>query len=457
MPGRRVTASLAAWLSVLGLVLPWGALVLAASPITIVVDGVPVPTPDVPPVIEGGRVLVPIRFVAEAMGFAVDWDPHLGAELKQGTTTIQLFPGVAAARVNGRAVYLDVAPKIVSGRLLVPVRFVAEATGARVAWDDVSRSVTIASPVAPPGPVARDLATVPLGLPEHEAQALWAEPRRRFTGAFGIRWWVYEPDDRLYLRFGFYQGKLVAAYATGEGWRFGQLNPTHAPDQALRALGVTRRTTVQVSSSTYTFDCSPRSKNPDVLTVAPAEKGLAVVYADWIDNRTASVLFVDREYFLSSGGYSRLSSCLVSLVTYGAEAKLEELQRVELQEVYREEAYTLFELANLERRLRGIGPLRWDEGVAAVAEGHSRYMLERDYYGHWTPDTGGPCDRLTSAGVRFRGCGENIAMGYVDDVSVHHGWMNSPGHRETILNPRLDAMGAGVAGAYYTENFIISR
>jgi uncharacterized protein YkwD len=41
--------------------------------------------------------------------------------------------------------------------------------------------------------------------------------------------------------------------------------------------------------------------------------------------------------------------------------------------------------------------------------------------------------------------GENIAMGYSDIESVVDGWMNSPGHKRNILNPKFNKAGFGYA------------
>lgn len=126
-----------------------------AQGIQVIVDGQPVVF-DQPPVTLGGRVLVPLRGVFERLGALVEWDPRTNTVTAvRGSTQVQLRIGSRQAFVDGRAVFLDVPPMIVRGRTLVPLRFVSEAMGARVDWDPVARTVFITSgqvggPLPPP-------------------------------------------------------------------------------------------------------------------------------------------------------------------------------------------------------------------------------------------------------------------------------------------------------------------
>lgn len=125
-----------------------------AQAVQVLIDGSPVIF-DQPPVVVGGRVLVPLRGVFERLGAFVQWNPANNSVLaSRGSTQVQLTIGSRQAFVNGRQVLLDVPAMIVGGRTLVPLRFVSEAMGARVDWDPASRTVMIfASPlVQPPSP-----------------------------------------------------------------------------------------------------------------------------------------------------------------------------------------------------------------------------------------------------------------------------------------------------------------
>jgi hypothetical protein len=123
-------------------------LVLHVASTQMSVDGTSV-TIDVAPQIIEARTLLPIRWVAEPLGADVQWDPAARkATVSLGGTTLELWIGKSQAHVNGKSVAIDqqnakVVPLIMSGRTMLPVRFVAEQLGADVQWDPAARSITI--------------------------------------------------------------------------------------------------------------------------------------------------------------------------------------------------------------------------------------------------------------------------------------------------------------------------
>lgn len=117
--------------------------VMAANPIDVTLNGEHLQF-DVPPVLENGRVLVPLRTVFEALGATVEWDGTTSTVTAiRGNDTVKLTIGKSTAYKNGVSVELDVPAKVIDGRTLVPVRFVSEALGALVEWDTPNKSVNI--------------------------------------------------------------------------------------------------------------------------------------------------------------------------------------------------------------------------------------------------------------------------------------------------------------------------
>lgn len=99
---------------------------------------------DVPPMIENGRTLVPLRCIAEALGAEVGWDHSAQSVIIiHGTTTIKLKISSPTALKNDRRLNLEVPPRIVQGRTMVPLRFISEAMGAAVFWNSGARTVSI--------------------------------------------------------------------------------------------------------------------------------------------------------------------------------------------------------------------------------------------------------------------------------------------------------------------------
>lgn len=121
-------------------------------PMRLVVDGKDL-TAELKPVLVDGRLLVPVRVVQHLTlkePVELRWDDagRYLAVLKQGLEIAALFPDTVQAILQGREEKLDAAPRVVDGRLLVPLRFIARVTGAGVRWDPSTRTVTVTSPNA---------------------------------------------------------------------------------------------------------------------------------------------------------------------------------------------------------------------------------------------------------------------------------------------------------------------
>ena len=126
------------------------AMALAGDVVRIVVDGQEL-QPDVPPQIVQDRTLIPIRFVAEALGADVDWEDATKTAIgKKGEVEIKLAIGGAALK-KGVPTEIDVPAAIIGDRTMVPLRFVSENLGAQVDWDDATRTVTVLSANPDPG------------------------------------------------------------------------------------------------------------------------------------------------------------------------------------------------------------------------------------------------------------------------------------------------------------------
>ena len=118
----------------------------AAGAASLVVDGAVVPS-DVAPVVVNGRTLVPVRALFESLCATVDWDEttQTVAATKEDTV-ISMQIGSTAASVNGAAQVLDVPAQTIKGRTMVPARFAAESLDARVLWDNNTQSAYIITP-----------------------------------------------------------------------------------------------------------------------------------------------------------------------------------------------------------------------------------------------------------------------------------------------------------------------
>jgi len=89
------------------------------------------------PIIINDRMLVPLRAVMEELGFTALWAVFIQtATLSKPGHVVNVYIGVPSMHVNGRAVPLDVPAQLMNDRTMVPLRAIAEATGFRVEWDE---------------------------------------------------------------------------------------------------------------------------------------------------------------------------------------------------------------------------------------------------------------------------------------------------------------------------------
>ncbi len=113
----------------------------AQSQIQITINGSPVNVSPAP-TMQSGRVFVPLRGVFENLGATVVYSNGQINATGNGRD-ISLHIGSTAATVNGQPDTIDVAPFIVGESTYVPLRFVSQALGAGVNWDESSQTVAI--------------------------------------------------------------------------------------------------------------------------------------------------------------------------------------------------------------------------------------------------------------------------------------------------------------------------
>ena len=96
------------------------------------------------PFIENGRTMVPLRAVFEVLNCNVKWEEaSKSAVVEYGATKIIIPANSTTAYINGKANSLDVPAKIVNDRIMIPLRFVSEAIEKTVIWDDAEKTVLI--------------------------------------------------------------------------------------------------------------------------------------------------------------------------------------------------------------------------------------------------------------------------------------------------------------------------
>lgn len=99
---------------------------------------------DQPPKIVKGRMLIPIRVVMEGLQAEVNWNQETKTiYIVKDSVNLELRIGSSFAKVNGESKEFDAAAQLINGRTYVPLRFISETMGANVTWDAKESQVSI--------------------------------------------------------------------------------------------------------------------------------------------------------------------------------------------------------------------------------------------------------------------------------------------------------------------------
>ncbi|RUT38694.1 copper amine oxidase N-terminal domain-containing protein [Paenibacillus anaericanus] len=141
--------------------------------VTVEVDGKAVVFPDAKPYMEGSRVLIPVRFVSEALGAEVKYSNKTVVITKDGKT-ISMKVNTNTVTVDGKDITLDVPVRVKQNRTFVPLRFVSEALEAKVVWSSKTLLVSITTKEASEPGTGEDPGTPPVN-PEQSVEFKWGK------------------------------------------------------------------------------------------------------------------------------------------------------------------------------------------------------------------------------------------------------------------------------------------
>jgi hypothetical protein len=105
---------------------------------------------------------------------------------------------------------------------------------------------------------------------------------------------------------------------------------------------------------------------------------------------------------------------------------------------------------NLERKKQGAANLKVNVLLDKAAKAKLDDMFGKGYFAHESPSGRGPSDLADQAKYEYVIIGENLAQGnFEDDAELVQAWMDSPGHRENILNGDYREIGVAVGRGTY--------
>ena len=113
----------------------------------------------------------------------------------------------------------------------------------------------------------------------------------------------------------------------------------------------------------------------------------------------------------------------------------------------------LADLANKDRLDSGVSGLAWSNTLEKAAKLKAEDMLKNGYFAHVSPTGVSPWHWLGEAGYNFLYAGENLAIDFSESENVERAWINSPTHKENIINKNFTEIGIATAeGVYKGKN-----
>lgn len=103
----------------------------------------------------------------------------------------------------------------------------------------------------------------------------------------------------------------------------------------------------------------------------------------------------------------------------------------------------LLEATNKQRVANGVAPLTLNTKLSTAAQNKVEDMVTRNYWAHNTPDGQEPWVFFDAVGYKYFKAGENLAYGFSSSDATVVGWMNSPSHRENLLDSSFTEVGFG--------------
>nr|WP_275411245.1 CAP domain-containing protein [Bacillus sp. B15-48] len=267
------------------------------------------------------------------------------------------------------------------------------------------------------------------------------EPARKDLSAYGYTWFIYNQEVDQYIQVGVLKNKVVTLYIFGNE---ANIAPFQIGQTINKKEWVRSEVNWHSENGFYLFKLS--KEDMDQRPLIKLGDTFVQVYIDTFTNTLSSIRLLDGETVVKHKDYEMLYR--------GQLIKTEELNDADWRRIEMGKKQQIYDVTNVIRNRYGLESLLWDEKTASTAYTHSKDMMESHYFSHHSEKYGSLEDRLMSSNVFFQFAGENIAANYCDGPAIVEAWMNSKGHRETLLSKDFTHIGVGVYRKYYTQNFL---
>ncbi|WP_187254546.1 CAP-associated domain-containing protein [Alkalicoccus halolimnae] len=399
-------------------------------------------------VMKDGHTMAPAVRLLEEMDAVIIENDAEAVTAEKGDITIELTEGSGSASLNGEEAELELPANREGNTLYAPARFIAESLGGEVSWEDAEHAMLIEydnkeilAPVEQPLEEEQSQAQgnadmfqaagISVGDDVNLLEQMWGEPERITESHYGFEWYAYHDNYKNFRMAGVADGEVTALYTNTSEVRSPEGLSQNLSRQEVRDKMGDPETAIVKGNTRYSLS---ETEESDLF---PIEEGYLTVYYDiHQDNKATAYQLIGEDAEQSLSGYYAEGSAQLA----------EDFSR------------QMFDLVNADRVEFDLDPLDWNDEIAAVSIDHSEDMAEQQYFSHENLEGASPFDRIREAGISYTRAGENIASGQPSAVMAQRGLMNSPGHRENILNQYYRELGVGTAfdmenRPFYTQKF----
>ena len=272
----------------------------------------------------------------------------------------------------------------------------------------------------------------------------YGAPDRVDMSAYGYQWWIYNTDGDKYMQVGIENGKVITLYAIGKNIDIAPYKIGQSISEIYRTTLLNTDINVNYDKGTYRFELSEEDLN--IRPLVQLGDIYVQLYLDKFKGTLSSIRVLDKATLIKQRPYE--------MVYRGELVDSTPPSEYEWKAIDSGSEKQILDLTNIIRKRFGLQSVKWDEQTSKVAYQHSKDMFDNQYFSHTSPEFGDLSDRLDNAEVFYQMAGENIAAKYMDGPAAVEGWLNSQGHRETMLKKEFTHLGVGVYQKYYTQNFL---
>ncbi len=283
-----------------------------------------------------------------------------------------------------------------------------------------------------------------MGASSEELIGEFGEPVRIEKSGYGYEWWTFNQDEKEYNQFGIKDGTVVTGITFSTQDKDPPFNIGEPYDKLQKKFSFKKELSLSTEGD-YKLELNANDLKARPL-ISLNDHWTAQLYFDTFTNQLIAVRVLRNDILLKLQPYK--------IVYRGQLPQSQNLSNEEWEQVENGMERQVFSMTNFIRREHNAGNLTLLPKASQVAFLHSQDMETRQYFSHVSPDGNGLKERLQNGQVNYVMAGENIASQYVDAAAAIHGWLNSSGHRKTMLEKKYTHIGVGVYHRYYTQDYV---